>query len=409
MLFDFNRYTSLLFVFFVHGLVYAAVLLGRSLREERTPDRWLALFLFLCCLYITPWMVGFAGWYDTQPYRDLLFYVPFQHLLLLGPVMFFYVQSLLNPSFALKRRDALHFLPAAGYLVFSGVVYVTDKLVLRRYYFLAEGQDPDFDSWYQALGFLSMTVYSALSLRYFRLFRGLMLQVTSYADRLRFSWVQHFILAFLVMLGLRLLFFIGSFFWESDYSNGWWYYLLFGIIFYYMALSGHANAVRTKLPFEAELLENKASLTADGETNVHPDRLEAGPAVPEAGSDPQAGFWKERIGQLMDSERPYENPELTLPDLARRLGCPPSQLSRVINTAYGCNFNDFINAYRVSAVKERFSAGVHQQQTLLAIAFDSGFNSKATFNRAFLKATGQSPSDYLRATGQNAVDNQHVG
>ena len=59
------------------------------------------------------------------------------------------------------------------------------------------------------------------------------------------------------------------------------------------------------------------------------------------------------------------------------------------------NFNDFVNKYRVEEVKKAFDNGDHKKSTLLGIAFDCGFNSKATFNRAFKKNTGLSPKDYL--------------
>ena len=59
------------------------------------------------------------------------------------------------------------------------------------------------------------------------------------------------------------------------------------------------------------------------------------------------------------------------------------------------NFNDFINYYRVLAVQEKLKGGEHKRQTLLGIAYDAGFNSKATFNRAFKKVTGLSPKEWL--------------
>ena len=59
------------------------------------------------------------------------------------------------------------------------------------------------------------------------------------------------------------------------------------------------------------------------------------------------------------------------------------------------NFNDFINHYRIEAVKVKLREGEHQQTTLLGIAFDSGFNSKATFNRAFKKSTGTTPKNFI--------------
>jgi AraC-like DNA-binding protein len=59
------------------------------------------------------------------------------------------------------------------------------------------------------------------------------------------------------------------------------------------------------------------------------------------------------------------------------------------------NFNDYINHHRVESVKKAFTNGEHKTTTLLGIAYDCGFNSKATFNRAFKKNTGLSPKEYI--------------
>lgn len=80
---------------------------------------WLSLFVFLCALYICPWMLGFAGWYDTQPYRDIIFYIPFSQQLFIGPLLYFYIQSLLNPDFRLTRVTALHLLPGMLYILYN--------------------------------------------------------------------------------------------------------------------------------------------------------------------------------------------------------------------------------------------------------------------------------------------------
>ena len=172
MRFEFGFYSSMLLIFFVHGIVYALLLFRKGIKNESASDKWLALFLLLCVLYIAPWMLGFGGWYDNQPYRDILFYTPMQHLFFMGPVIFFYVQSLLNPSFKFGRKEWLHLLPGILYLLYSLVIIVTDKIILKKYYFLADGMDRDFDGWYQKSGLISMILYFVISLRYYKLYKN---------------------------------------------------------------------------------------------------------------------------------------------------------------------------------------------------------------------------------------------
>jgi AraC-like DNA-binding protein len=402
MHFEFGFYSSILLIFFVHGLVYAILLWRKAVVNETAADRWLSFFLFLSILYIAPWMLGFGGWYDKQPYRDVLFYVPFQHLYFMGPVIFFYVQSLLNPSFRFGKKEWLHLLPGILYLLFCVVVVVTDKLVLKKYFFLANGEDPDFDAWYQFTGFVSMLVYFILSLRYYSMYKKLVLQAISYADGVQFRWIRNFLLAFLIMLSIRLLFFIVNFFTEMWYADTWWYFLAFAILFYYIAISGYANSVETKLAFKPNLMNYRPVLLLNYQPEVtdveDAEVVEIQPTINEqAAPDELMNEWKPKLLHLLQHEKLYEDPELSLTQLARQLQSNPSFISMVINRGFRMNFNDFVNQFRIEAVKEMLQKGEHKQQTLLGIAFDCGFNSKATFNRAFKKATGQNPKDYITA------------
>lgn len=411
MYFTFGFHSSLLLIFFFHGLVYTFMLFRRYVKEERSSDMWLALFLLLCCLYIAPWMLGFAGWYDEQPYRDILFYTPFQHLFLLGPVIFFYVQSLLNPSFRFGKKEWVHMLPGILYIAFSITMLVTDKIILKEYFFLADGEDPDFDRWYQYLGFGSMLFYFTISLRYYNIYRKMIVQAISYADVVLFRWVKNFLMAFLCMLILKFVFEVAYFipaFNKLSYSGSWWDYFSFAIVFYYIAINGYNNIVETKVPFKVNLLNYKQALLlaapAERTTRGLPSEyIEPVEIIIEEGStgsnDPEESAlfakWKPLLLELIETGRAYENPELSLTGVARLLKTNPAIISKVINKGFGSNFNDFINQYRIEAVKLKLEAGEQKIQTLLGIAFDCGFNSKATFNRAFKKATGLSPKEWL--------------
>ena len=408
MRFEFGFYSSLLLIFFVHGLVYAILLFRKSIRNESQSETWLAIFLLLCIMHISPWMLGFAGWYDNQPYRDFLFYMPFQHLFFIGPVIFFYVQSLLNPSFRFGKKQVLHLLPGIGYLLYSMVIVVTDKLILRDYYFLADGADRDFDLWYQLSGFISMFSYFLLTLRYFNLYKKLMMQVISYADTMLFKWVKNFLLAFVTMLLVRLLFFAGSFvpaFEKFRYAGPWWEYFSFALIFYYIAITGYSNAVQTKVAFKINLLEYKPYLLLPQSFNLKQENsliedaeiISIETKLPAAGKEDEliVAEWKPKLLQFVQQGKAYEDPELSLTQVAKQLKTNPTIISKAVNQGFQLNFNDFINFYRIEAVKEKLLAGEQKTQTLLGIAYDCGFNSKATFNRSFKKFTGVSPKEWV--------------
>jgi AraC-like DNA-binding protein len=406
MLFNFDFYSSLLLIFFVHGLVYAVLLFRKGILNESHSDKWLSVFLLLCICYIAPWMLGFAGWYNSnnQPYRDILFYVPMQHLYFMGPVIFFYVQSLLNPSFRFGKKDWLHLLPGALYLLFCIVMVVTDKLILKRYYFLADGSDRDFDSWYQYSGLLSMVFYFVLSLRYYRLYKKLMVQVVSYADVVLFRWVKNFLIAFLLMQLLRVSSELFSQYIPAinNYIQTWWFFLGFALIFYYIAITGYSNSIETKIPFKLNLLTYKSSLLLQNSTmpvegnNFTEDTEVIENTLSERKEDSNLlAEWKPKIQELLHKEKVYEDPELSLTQVAKQLKTNASVVSKVINQGFQLNFNDFINNFRIEAVKEKLKAGEQKKQTLLGIAYDCGFNSKATFNRAFKKVTMLSPKEWL--------------
>lgn len=401
MLFEFSFYSSLLLIFFVHGMVYAALLCRKGFLNQQNSDKWLSFFLVLCSLYITPWMVGFAGWYNNQPYRDILFYVPFQHLYCMGPVIFFYVQALLNPSFRFVKKDFLHFIPAILYLIYCLVMVITDKIVLHDYYFLADGTDRDFDSWYQWTGFISMIAYFVAAMRYYFLYKKLIVQLVSYADEVLFKWVLHFLSAFLLMQALKVSFAMIEFFYPplNGYIGSWWYFFCFSMVFYYIAITGYSNSIEVKIRFKVNLLSNNEALLLD--ENVVENEIEHAETIAmeiNLVENPSENLllaeWKPKLWELMHEQKAYQDPELSLSQVAKRLQTNPSLISKVVNQGFEQNFNDFVNNFRIEAVKQKMQQGEHQKQTLLGIAYDCGFNSKATFNRAFKKVTGQTPKDF---------------
>ena len=384
--FSYNDKSSVLLIFFFNAVVFFFLLLVKGISENRADSKWLALFVGLCGLYICPFMLGYAGWYSIKSYREFLFFIPFQQLFLIGPVLYFYIQSLLNPDFEVSKRDYLHFTPAVLYLLYSLVIFITDKWILDDFYFYADGRDKDLDFWYQMSGLISMLMYLFLGLRYYRNYRNIIEQEVSFADEISFKWIERFMIAFGIILLLRVLFFILNPEW-GEFGSKYWYYLCFSILFFYIAMSGYFVIVKTTTN-----LSFHQNLKRLPEINTY--------TVPRKSDELEADIvkeWKGKILMLFSDEKIYTHPNLTITHIAEMLETHRNLISSVINQGFEMNFNDFVNEKRTEAVIQKLKQREHTIKTLLSIALDSGFNSKATFNRAFKKHTGLTPRQYIAA------------
>lgn len=393
MLFSFNFYSSLLLVIFCNGMLYSMLCFFKYLRQKDNSKIWLAIFAALCMLYITPWMLGFAGWYDDRRYRDLIFYIPFTHTFFIGPAFYFYIRSLLDPGFRFCRRHLVHLVPGMLYVLFSIVVAAADKIFFDEVYFLAEGSDLEFDTWYKIAGWLSMLAYFVFSANYFTSFKKVMANTVSFADSLLFRWIKNALTAFVAMLGLQVIYavlFTISPGLES-YKANWWFYFVFGIISIYVTINGFSTV---SIAVHSYRIEDNAIVMLDVAIDEGLERIPLDDTKTDDTGNVPPEEWKAAVDEYMKGGA-YRDPELTLPVTAKSLSSNSTTISRAINYYFGMNFNDYVNSIRVDSVKRAFDDNLQHRQTLLAIALDNGFNSKATFNRAFRKHTGFTPTEYL--------------
>jgi AraC-like DNA-binding protein len=108
----------------------------------------------------------------------------------------------------------------------------------------------------------------------------------------------------------------------------------------------------------------------------------------------RAERYLKRLREVMESERPYADGELTLQKLAGRLSIPAQHLSQTVNGRLNQSFTDFVNAYRVAEAKRMLTDPRLRHYSVLAIAEEVGFNSKSSFNAVFKKQTGLTPSEF---------------
>ena len=103
---------------------------------------------------------------------------------------------------------------------------------------------------------------------------------------------------------------------------------------------------------------------------------------------------KKRLLYLLEVERVYRNEKLSLIFLAEKLKITPHQLSWVINEKINKTFPSLINLYRVEEVKKKLIQSNHNEITILQAAFEAGFSTKTSFNKAFKSITGLTPSQF---------------
>ncbi len=129
------------------------------------------------------------------------------------------------------------------------------------------------------------------------------------------------------------------------------------------------------------------------------DELAAAPAeVSEPVAQHPAGAGAiARLRSHMEAQAPYLDPSLTVRRLAEQLGLGQRELSNLLNQQLGLHFFDFVNQYRVQRAAALLLDPARRELSVLEIAFEAGFNTKSSFNAAFSKHLGSTPSAYRRA------------
>ncbi len=107
--------------------------------------------------------------------------------------------------------------------------------------------------------------------------------------------------------------------------------------------------------------------------------------------------YRTELEQIMIDYKLYLNPDLSLKDLASYLELPANYVSQLLNLGFQKNFSEYVNTFRVNEFKERVLQEENKGLTIMAVAYDSGFNSKTVFNTFFKKIEGITPNAYLKS------------
>ncbi len=292
-------------------------------------------------------------------------------VLLLG-----FVKSLLNPTakpYRLFFWLALPFLLNVTYELVALLKYVNDQVWLAH--FLENWGDKIFLFWEFTAMFLALGVLVYI-LWWLRNYEKTLLQRFSNVQNRSIKWLRNLLLWLVVLWLLWLIPYLYEYY-SGELKQVHHYPLWIGmsVLVYWI---GYSAYLRSDV-FEASSV---ATVIAEEPTK-------------EALSDKTDHYHKALLLK-MKSEAPYKQPDLSLHVLADSLGISAGYLSQIINRKEGLNFYDFVNQYRVNEVKRLLQNPSFDHYSFLALALEAGFNAKSTFNTAFKKHAGQTPSQYKK-------------
>ncbi|WP_420573287.1 helix-turn-helix domain-containing protein [Kordia sp.] len=376
-----------LLILVIQGLILIGLLLKRYVEKKNASDGILVILLLITCYEQTCYTVGFMGWYDTFRATKINYFL-ISVGTAIAPLIFFYVKSITESNFKFRKKYWWHFTIPILLVVYRLTIFTYDALqpgfnetqngVLK----IAVDETEIAQAIFKILDFSVMLLYLAFTLQLFINYRQKIKQYFSNVFKLELNWIRNFLIVFsLLFLYSSIQTLVGDLFMELDYKERWGLNLAMGICTIYVGLKGYFTDT-TKL--------NKLDFSfSPRHISIPENTKEVKKEIPEVAI--------EAIAALMQREKPYLNPDLNLSELAKQANVTRGQLSEIINSGFQMNFNDFVNSYRVNAFKSMLKAGKHEQLSLLGIAYECGFNSKATFNRVFKKLTSFSPTQYLQS------------
>lgn len=378
---QYNIYSTPLLILVIQGLIFAFLLIKRYLNKGNISDLLLALILIITCYHRTTYTIGFMGWYDTYQNTKINYWL-IALTLAIGPLIYLYIRSVTS-RFRFSRKDLLHFIPALLYVILKIFIFVFDAMQPG----FADTQNgflkSDLEFVYispiiTVIERLQFTLYLAFAIQLYVIFRKQIQQYFSDAYSLQLNWIRNFlyICTFLFLFDLFQST-INAFIVELSWTQNWWYQILSAVSIIYIGISGYFTDTSI-------LQEMDIGFAPRSNRTINQQ-------------DPIIQKGKIKLDKIIDDHQPYLNPNLNLSELAELMQMSSSALSELINIGYGVNFNDFVNAYRIKSFKSMIDKGRHQQLSLVGIALDCGFNSKATFNRVFRRQVGMSPSEYLES------------
>ena len=345
----------------INGFVFAFLLFEK--KENRQANRFLSLTILSMCLTFTPFILDVSIWNAYQ----WLAWLPFSLSYWIGPAFYFYIKALTESPACFRKKDLWHFLP------------IILNYIHSIYHVIVVNTNPwpwfhHFAEILESAAILSVLIYLFFSFRLVKSYQRSLLNNVSYTEMIDLRWINQFIFVIAGSCVLIVVFLTASMIAGGKYTLQEWddprafALLVYAGVLYWLSISGFKQAQTHPIGY----LEEQVNEQDDDE---HSEVIQ-------------------KLNSVIESHNLYKNPELSLSDLSRASDISERVISNAINQELGKNFFQLINEYRVEEVKERLKDPNNDHLKILSLAFDAGFNSKASFNRVFKSYTGQTPKDY---------------
>lgn len=368
---------------FLTGIILSAfhsfVLFSKN--DKRLSDYVLALWFCFSGISLFSFFLVYSDKHLIYPSLTVLG-MPFP--LLIGPLLLLYTKYQTTTN-SFKKSDLLHVFPfAIVFFLFVNIYFLPFES--RSEILRSGGRGYEMQGFIKLLAiYISGMVYIPWSAKKLLDYKKNINNQFSNTERINFNWLLYLI------IGMAIVWIIILFVQDDRF--------IFGAVSLFIIWMSYFGTKQVQIfranSFPSEEEEPHSDICEENNRDAETPRYSKSSLNVENILEIHAALIK-----VLNEKKPYLNPELKLTDLAVLLGVHPNHLSQVINSQCGKSFYDLINERRIQEFIFRLKQKESKQYTLVALAFDCGFNSKASFNRNFKKYTQLTPSDYYKISMQ---------
>jgi len=391
----------------VAGMTLLLLIITFLLRfKKQLPHRLLSVFFASCFFFL---LYYFSNWHRSREIGAVAQLFGNGMGYLLGPLLLHYIKSLAYPRRYVVRPLLLQLIPYGVHWLFIALP-VAISMAGKNAFNVYGAWYADYADYFNLVENVFVLTYFFVSIRFINRLKVLYSKSFSDTDGKDLAWCRQLIIGLIAIVVVD----IGLSMYELNYPPLEWN---IGIViaFSFVGLStylAYKGMWQSQILVPEFLLHNEPEIqpvhaTTHNDT-TRLEQIETEVPVPGENVQTQTGnAWalnnlsreeieklKSRLYEVLEENKPYLNDSLTLNDLAELIPISDKKLSELLNKHVSISFYDLINNYRVETVKRKMEDPDSQQFTLLAIAFESGFKSKTSFNRVFKQKTGVSPSQY---------------